>query len=143
MLHLAKWTSLLNAHHIANLTGVLFIVRLEALRLLICAFIDSMLLQRLYGDNNSLVHFIADYGPNFLLVTVFLSLLSTRSLCSLLCHTSASNSVNRCNKRAMSLRVCENTRLFFTSPRWCCKRRLNSFIRKSLSSRCVSATVSS
>src|SRR5947209_618111 len=41
----------------------------------------------------------------------------------------------------MSLRVCAKTRLFFTSPRCCCKRRLNTFRRSSLSSRCASATV--
>src|SRR5215471_7426130 len=59
----------------------------------------------------------------------------------LLCHSSASNCVSRCSKRAMSLRVCVNTRLFLTSPRCCCKRRLNSFIRISLSSRAASAAL--
>src|SRR5216683_503131 len=41
----------------------------------------------------------------------------------------------------MSLRVCVNTRLFLTSPRCCCKRRLNSFMRSSLSSRAASAAL--
>src|SRR5215467_9802476 len=59
----------------------------------------------------------------------------------LLCHSSASNCVSRCNRRAMSLRVCANTRLFLTSPRCCCKRRLNSFVRISLSSRAASAAL--
>src|SRR5579872_2845677 len=43
--------------------------------------------------------------------------------------------------RAISLRVCPKTRLFFTSPRCCCKRRLNNFKRNSLSSRDASLTV--
>src|SRR5690348_7783607 len=118
-------------------------MRLEAFGLLVCTFIDAMLLQRLYGDNDGLVHLITYYGSDFLLATALFSPRRTRSSCNLLCHASASNCVKWCSTRAMSLRVCVNTRLFFISPRCCCKRRLNSFIRKSLSSRCASLTVNS
>src|SRR5579863_2696928 len=41
----------------------------------------------------------------------------------------------------MSLRVCVNTRLFFTSPRCFCKRRLKSLTRRSLSSRAASTAL--
>src|SRR6266567_1536687 len=41
----------------------------------------------------------------------------------------------------MSLRVWANTRLFFTSPRCNCKRRLNSLSRASLISFCASPSV--
>src|SRR5260370_10049315 len=116
---------------------------LEVFRLLVCTLIDTMLILRLYSDDDSLIHLITYYGPDFLLARALLSLRRARRLCSLLCHLSVSNCVNRCSTRATSLRVCVNTRLFFISPRCCCKRRLNSFIRKSLSSRFASPALNS
>src|SRR5207237_10876993 len=78
-------------------------------------------------------HFVASHAPNFLLATAFFLGRARRE--TLLCHSSPSNWVRRYSKRAISLRVCANMRLFFTSPRCRCKRRLNNFRRSSLSSR--------
>src|SRR5712691_10923293 len=139
--HLTQWAAFLNAYDVTDLADVLFIMRLEAVRLLIGAFIDTMLLQCFYDDDYGFIHFIAYHAPNFLLATTAFPGRVLRGGSTLLCHSSLSNCVRRCCRRAVSLRVCAKTRLFFTSPRCCCKRRLNNFKRRSLISRMASSAV--
>src|SRR5205814_9091048 len=136
---LAQGTSLFNANQVTYLTGIFFIMGIEAFCLLVCTFVDTMLFQRFHCNDNGFIHFIADNHADLTLVARLL----LYSLGCLLCHASASNCDNLCSTRAMSLRVCVNTRLFLISPRCCCKRRLKSLTRKSFNSRCASPSVNS
>src|SRR5579883_145210 len=137
---LAQRAGFADAYRVANLTDVLFVMRVKMFRLFIGAFVDAMLLERDDRDDDRLLHLIADYDADLLLYARSALLRSRGS--SLLCHYScSSNCLSRCSTRAISLRVCVNARLFLISPRCCCRRRLNNFRRSSLSSRWASPSL--
>src|SRR5579883_1483685 len=81
---LAQRAGFADAYRVANLTDVLFVVRVKMFGLLVGAFVDAVPLERDDRDDDRLLHLIADYDADLLLHARSALLRSRGS--SLLCH---------------------------------------------------------
>src|SRR5690348_76583 len=63
----AEWARLLNAHSVADVGGVMLVMRLELGGVLVGALVERVALERLDGDDNRLLHLVAGNAADLLL----------------------------------------------------------------------------
>src|SRR5258707_12615137 len=61
---------LFDAHHVADARAVVLVVRLELIRVLVRPLVNAVALQRLDGNDDRLLHLVADDLPQLLLAAV-------------------------------------------------------------------------